>query len=131
MTSSDSSVRDALAAYVAGEVPVERVVAVVAAAYYREAGNEKRDTLRPLVEVIERAHPGVVQLTASTNRPGFSVQSAERTFPKRYEAEFRQAVLAVLATFPVSRNPFPEERAVPGLLRRIVTAVRRLFSASA
>jgi hypothetical protein len=128
--SSATSVSDALEGYITGQVLVERVVAVVAAAYYRDTGNEKRETLRPLVEIIERAHPGVVELSASTVRPGFVVQLADRPFPKRYEAEFRQAVQALLATFPVSRVPFPEAAALsPSLLRRIVAAVRRLFSA--
>lgn len=128
--SSATSVRDALEGYVAGEIPVERVVGVVVAAYYRETGNEKRNTLRPLLEIIERAHPGVVELTASTSGPGFVVQLADRPFPKRYEAEFRQAVQATLATFPVSPLPFPETpQRSPGLLRRIVATIRRVFSA--
>lgn len=130
MTSSASSVNDALTAYLAGRLPAERLVAVVAGRYYRETGVGKRETWRPIIDIIERAHPGVVELTGSEQRPGFDVRLAERPFPKRYEAELRDAVESVLRTFPVPRVPVPEEPArKPGLLRRIVTAVRKLLSA--
>jgi hypothetical protein len=128
--SSATSVNDALTDYLAGRMTAEKVATVVAAEYYRDTGNGKRETWRPIMDVIERAHPGVVELRASEERPGFGLRLAERPFPKRYEPELRQAAESVLQTFPVARVPFPEGPAGrPGLLRRIVAAVRRLFSA--
>ena len=125
--SSATSINDVLSGYLAGKVTAERVVAAVAAEYYRESGNGKRETWRPIVDVIERAHPGIVELTGSQEKPGFAVRLAERPFPQRYEAELRQATERVLMnTFPVSRVPNPEK---PGLLKRIVAAIRRVFNA--
>jgi hypothetical protein len=128
--SSAISVSETLQAYLAGQASAAQLSAVVAAAYYREMGNGKRETLQPIIDVIERAHPGVVELKAADQSPGFDVRLAERPFPKRHESELRQAVEQVLETFPVSRIPFPEQPSTkPGLFRRIVAAVRRLFSA--
>jgi hypothetical protein len=98
----------------------QQLVGVVAAEYYREEGSAKQDGLRPLMDVIERAHPGVVELVGTADKPGFAVRLAERPFPKRYEAELKKAVEA-MATLPAS--PVPR----PGLWQRVVGAVRRLF----
>ena len=98
----------------------EQLVSVVAGAYYGEAGRGTREGLRPLIEIIERAHPGVVELAGSGEKPGFAVRLAERPFPKRYEQELRQAVQAI-----ATRPPSPVSR--PGLWERVVRAVRRLF----
>jgi hypothetical protein len=117
-----SSINDALAAYLAGKVPAERVVATVAAAYYREPGAGSREQLRPLIEIIERAHPGVIELSGSTETPGFAVRLAERPFPKRYEAELRRAAESVVAA---PRSPLP----APGLFARILRAIRKALSA--
>ena len=121
--SSASSVNDALTGYVAGRVTAEHLAGVVAAAYYGEQGAGSRERLKPLVEIIERAHPGVVELSGSSAKPGFGVRLAERPFPKRYEAEFRQAVQALLVGGSA-------EAPRPGLWSRVVRAVRRLFAAS-
>ncbi len=134
MSSASSPVRAVLEGYVAGRVKAERVAAAVAAAYYRETGQGKRETLRPLMEIIERAHPGVVELTGASERPGFGVRLAERPFPKEYEASLRAAVEAVLVghvadTFPVSRVP-PRPLGSPGLVARLFGAIRRFFTAS-
>ena len=99
----------------------QQLVGVVAAEYYRETGRGKREGLRPLMDVIERAHPGVVELTGSQEKPGFAVRLAERPFPKRYEAELRQAVEAI-TTLPAS--PVPR----PGFFSRIIAAIRKAFS---
>jgi len=128
--SSDSSADDLLAGYLAGRVTAERLVSGVAAEYYRGTRNGKRETWAPIMDVVERAHPGIVALTAREQHPGFEVRLAERLFPKQYELELRQAVQQVLQTLPVSRVPFPDKSTTkPGLLRRIVAAVRKLFSA--
>ncbi|HYT04896.1 MAG TPA: hypothetical protein VEM13_08465 [Gemmatimonadales bacterium] len=97
MPSASSPVSDALAGYVAGRLQVERLVIAVAAAYYREEGRGKREELRPLIEIIDRAAPGIVELGSVESRPGFAVQLAERPFPKQYEAELRRAAQAVLS----------------------------------
>ncbi|HLZ45446.1 MAG TPA: hypothetical protein VKQ05_07185 [Gemmatimonadales bacterium] len=125
MTSSGSSVNDALADYLAGRVTADRLAATVAAAYWSlksEAGG--RELLRPIVEIIEKAHPGIVELAESSEQPGFAVRLAERPFPKRYDADLRNAVQAVVAT------PAPDSRiAAPGFFSRIVRAIKKIFSA--
>ncbi|HEV8305439.1 MAG TPA: hypothetical protein VGQ25_10785 [Gemmatimonadales bacterium] len=113
----------------AGRLKAERVVAVVADSYYRETGHGKRETLRPLMDVIERAHPGVIELAGSAEKPGFAVRLAQRPFPSEYEEALREAAQAALSrqagtTFSVSRVPSP------GLWSRFYTAVRRFFTAS-
>jgi len=120
--SSGSSVNDALTGYAEGRMSAEQLVGVVAAAYYGEAGRGKREGLRPLMDVIERAHPGIVELTSASDKPGFSVRLAERPFPKRFENELWQAVASVVTLPP---SPVP----LPGLFTRIVRAIRKVFSA--
>ncbi len=124
--SSVSSVNDALAGYAAGRLTAEQLVGVVAAAYYGEQGARSRQRLKPLMEIIERAHPGVTELSATASRPGFEVRLTERPFPKRYEAEFRQGVQALL----VEGVSVKEVGAQLGVWSRIIRAVRRLFTAS-
>lgn len=110
-----SPVRDTLEAYVAGRVKAEHVVAVTTAEYYRDARSGMRDALRPVIEVIERASPGVVELSGTADRPGYDVRLAARQFPREYAAQLRAAVEAVLAgcveraepTHPASRIPLP------------------------
>src|SRR5437899_7973908 len=97
MPSGFSPVKDALESYVAGRVKAERLVVAVAAEYYRDAGNGKRETLRPLIDVIDRASPGIVELGTATGGPGFDIRLAERPFPKQYEAELRLAAEVVLS----------------------------------
>lgn len=126
MSSASSPVRAVLEGYVAGRVPAERVAAAVAEAYYgRDAGSGMRDALRPVIEIVERAHPGVIELAGTSDRPGFAVRLAERPFPQQYEGALREAVAALLATLPVSRISHP------GFWARAVRVLRRLFSASA
>ena len=129
--SSDSSVNDALNGYAAGRMTAEQLVGIVAAEYYREQGARSREQLKPLIEIIERAHPGFVALFGSVDAPGFAVRIAERPFPKRNEPELRQAVQVVLAAGMIttaSVAPGSGLRA-PRLFSRIVQAIRRVFSA--
>src|SRR5438094_2782318 len=97
MPSGFSPVKEALEAYVAGRVKAERLVVAVAAEYYRDALNGKREMLRPLIDVIDRASPGIVELGRADGGPGFEVRLVERPFPKQHEAELRRAAEAVLA----------------------------------
>ena len=134
MPSASSPVKDALESYVAGRVKAERLVVTVAAEYYRDSGNGKRETLRPLIDVIDRASPGIVELGTATGGPGFDIRLAERPFPKQHEPELRRAAEAVLsgcgmrdagweydgeATHPASR------------ISHLVSWIRSLFRGSA
>jgi hypothetical protein len=122
--SSGPSVNEALQAYLAGRLTASQLAAVVAPEYYRETRNGKRETWRPIMDVIERAHPGIVELTSSTNSPGFAVRLAERPFPKKLEGELREAVTKVLdtgSTLPASPVP------LPGFFGRIIRAIRKIF----
>src|SRR5712664_347231 len=94
--SSATSVNSALAEYAAGRMAAQQLVGVVAAAYYGAGGSGLGAGLKPLIELIERAHPGVVELSGSAEKPGFGVRLAERPFPKRYEGELRDAVQIVV-----------------------------------
>src|SRR2546427_12589141 len=96
MPSVSSPVKDALESYVAGRLRAERLVVTVAAEYYRDARNGKRETLRPLIDVIDRASPGIVELGTVQGGSGFAISLAERPFPKQYEAELRRAAEAGL-----------------------------------
>ena len=124
--SSDSSVNDALADYAAGRITTQQLVGVVATAYYGDGGRGRGDGLRPVIEVIERAHPGVIELVGSAEQPGFAVRLADRPFPKKFDAELREVVAGVL-NVGVTCPPPPVPR--PSLFTRIVRALRRVFSA--
>src|SRR2546428_381401 len=133
MTSSASSpISLAIAGYVAGRVTPERLVAQVAAAYYDggkagEGGREKKEALRPLIEVIDRASPGIVELGSVESGPGFDIRLAERPFPRRYEAELRRAA----ETYLLRERAGGEGRGKGALLSRVLGAIPRLFSPSA
>ena len=133
-----SSVRQDLEGFVAGRVKPERVVIAVAAAYYGERGNGKRETLRPLIDVIDRASPGIVELGIVAGGAGFEIRLAERPFPKEHEVELRNAAEMVLsgceirdagcvktaeAAHPASRIPHPVSR-----IMHLVAWIRSLLS---
>ena len=120
----------ALAEYAAGRMTAQQLVGVVANAYWsQELGARSREVLRPIIDVIERAHPGVVELTGSLEKPGFVVKLADRPFPKQYDADLRMAVQAI-ATAPSSSSPTPDSQLLtPGFVTRLFRAIRRLFSA--
>ena len=122
------SVKEELEGFVAGRVKAERVVTAVAGEYYAQRGVGRGAWLGPLMDVIERAHPGIVELTGSTDKPGFAVRLANRPFPKEYESALRQAVQAALSqeVAPTPHVPRP----TPSLLSRLYSAVRRFFTAS-
>lgn len=126
---SGTSVNSALADYAAGRMTAQQLVGVVAAEYWiQEPGSRSRELLRPIMEVIEKAHPGIVALSGSSAKPGFAVQLAERPFPKRYDADLRTVVQAVVLQ-PVD-SPDPGSRLQsPGFFTRIVRAIRKVFSA--
>jgi hypothetical protein len=91
-----SSVRQELEGFVAGRVKAERLVIAVDTAYYGDGGRGKRDGLGPLIEVIDRASPGIVELGTVPGGAGFEIRLAERPFPREYEAQLRGAAEAVL-----------------------------------
>ncbi|HVH09524.1 MAG TPA: hypothetical protein VM736_06985 [Gemmatimonadales bacterium] len=137
-----SSVREVLEGFVAGRVPADQVVIAVATAYYGDGVGRPRDALRPLIEVIERGAPGIVELTSVAAGPGFEIRLAERSLPEPEAVELRQAARACLASgaeLPraTPRAASPSERASqasgvprPGVVARLVAAVRRLFTVS-
>src|ERR1700704_6113584 len=97
MPSGSSPVRDALESYLAGRVKAERLVIAVSTEYYREARDGRREALQPLIDVIDRASPGIVELGTVQGGSGFDVRLAERPFPKQHEQELRRAAEAVLS----------------------------------
>src|SRR5256884_5694035 len=92
-----SSIRRELEGFVAGRVQAERLVIAVSAAYYRDSRNGNRETLQPLIDVIDRASPGIVELGIVPGGAGFEIRLAERPFPSQYEAALRRAADAVLS----------------------------------
>ena len=134
MSSASSPVRAVLEDYVAGRLRAERVVEAVAAAYYGgEGGRGTRDGLKALMEIIERAHPGIVELAGTNDKPGFGVRLAERPFPKEFEPALRAAVEVALAGAASvgAQHAAPLRTPNSGFVARLVVAIRRLFSASA
>src|SRR5437016_11482300 len=92
-----SAVSEAVTGFLEGRVKPEHVVIAVAAAYYGDSNNGNRESLQPLIDVIDRASPGIVELGTATGGPGFDIRLAKRPFPKQHEAELREAAEAVLA----------------------------------
>ena len=143
-----SRISDALESYVAGRLKAERLVIAISAAYYGDSNNGNRESLQPLIDVIDRASPGIVELGTATGGPGFDIRLAERPFPKQYETQLREAAETVLsgcgmreaggvqrpeATHPASRIPHLASR-IPHLASRIshlVSWIRSLFRGSA
>jgi hypothetical protein len=124
MSSATSAVRDVLLGYLAGRVRAEHLAEVVARAYYRDAGRESQDGLRPLLDIIERVAPGRAELTRTPGSPGFEIRTAQRAFPPDCEGELREAVEAVLRASGLGAGgsgPVPG-----GFLSRLRTALRRL-----
>ncbi len=129
MPFASSPVRDALEGYVAGRIKAERLVIAVATAYYGgEEGRGKGEGLQPLIDVIDRASPGIVELGSVESQPGFAVQPAERPFPKQYEAELRRAAEAYLGRETAGEGGRREGK---GVIARMLGAIRGLFGASA
>ena len=125
-----SSVRREVEGFVAGRVKPERVVIAVAAAYYGERGNGKRETLRPLIEVIDRASPGIVELGIAPGGAGFEIRLAERPFPREYEAQLREAAEVVLSGYGMRDAGYVKTAEATHLASRIthlVSWIRRLF----
>lgn len=122
--SSASSVNDALASYAAGRMTAQQLVGIVAGAYYGNQGVGRGEWLRPVMDVIERAHPGIVELSGINERPGFVVRLAERPFPKQLEPALRDATASVVRT-DTNHAPLP----APGLITRILRAIKRVFKA--
>lgn len=129
MPFASSPVKDALEGYVAGRVTAERLVIAVTTEYYgRGAKRGRRDGLQPLIDVIDRASPGIVELGSIVGGAGFDVRLAERPFPKDYESALRRAAEALLNA---GERPGKPEAEGAGLIGWVVATVRRLFIASA
>ena len=135
MPSGSSPVNEALEAYLAGRVKAERLVIAVSAVYYRESENGTREALQPLMDVIDRASPGIVELGTVQGGSGFAINLSERPFPKQHEAELRRAAEAVLGRGETGGEARKEAgeggTAERGLVARLMAGLRRLFSPSA
>ena len=118
-----SSVRQELEGFVAGRVKAERLVIAVATAYYGDGGRGKRDGLGPLIEVIDRASPGIVELGTVPGGAGFEIRLAERPFPNEYAPELKRAAEAVLTGLGNRDSGIVEHVRATGLWAWI----RRLF----
>jgi hypothetical protein len=132
--SSDSSLRALLEAFTAGRVPAERAATALAAAYYARPAAAPA-ALRELIGIVERAAPGIVELTGREGGPGFDVRPVGRPFPAGVESELRRATAALLATewnAGMPEGPVGAVGPVGGARwwDRLVRAVRRLFSAT-
>src|SRR5690349_24765907 len=99
-----SSTKETLAEYVGGRIKADRLVAAVAATYYRDRKALKGEGWRELIAVIERGAPGVVELAAADGK-GFEIKLAERPFPSQYEPALRAAAQKALAETPASITP--------------------------
>jgi len=126
-SATSSTVKETLAAYLAGRVKAERVVAEVAREYFGEGGRGKGEGLQPIIEVMERAHPGVIELASAADRPGYAVRLAERPFPKQFDGALRAAVETVVSGNSASAAAAPSPLR-GGFFSRIVQAIRRVFS---
>ena len=151
MTSSSvsSPARRALEDFVAGRLSADRLVATVTGRFYGAAGKGEKEALRPVVELAERAAPGVVSLERTETGTGFEVRTVERVFPEASLAALRgEAAKALSASWadpvepavsgarfqvPAPRTPDTghQSPARQSWLSRVFSAVRRLFSASA
>lgn len=136
MPSASSPSRSALEDFVAGRLAADRLVAAVAGRYFGAAGRGEKEALRPLIELAERAAPGVVSLARRDGGAGFDVRVVERPFPQESINALRsvaQAALAASWSDAQTESPSPRPKSLspdPGWLSRVVTAVKRLFSAS-
>ena len=139
-----SPVRRELEEFLAGRGTPERVVVAVALAFYRDTHGVQRETLQPLIQVIDRASPGIVQLGSLAGGQGFEIRLAERPFPPEYVAALRRAAEDVLRGADAAQRAEPRPtwvriepappapspvRPAQGVWRRMLAAVRRLLSA--
>lgn len=135
-SSSSSAAKELLAGFAAGRISADRLVPAIAAEYYRSPDAKRRAALRPVMEVIERAAPGVARLARAESGAGFDIQQAERPFPEAFEAPLREAVAGVLAGWGGAQVAAPagvpevETLGPTGFWSRLIGRVRRLFSAS-
>lgn len=127
--SSGPSAKDVLAEYVGGKIKADRMIAAVAATYYRERKSLKGQGWRELIAVIERGAPGVVELAAAEGK-GFEIKLAERPFPTAFEPALKAAAQKALAETPGGLSTDARastSQPAKGLLARIVDRVLGMF----
>jgi hypothetical protein len=129
MSSASSVARELLAEYVAGRVPAVRLVPAIAVEYYRSPDVKHREALRPVMDVIERAAPGVARLARTESGAGFAIQLAERPFPETFETSLKEAAAGALALWGTVASAGAVATG-SGFWSRLIDRVRRLFSAS-
>src|SRR5438093_12076305 len=114
-------VSETLEGYSAAQFSAARVVAAVSPGYDVEGGRRRKERLKPLIDVIERASPGVVELELTPDRPGFAVRVGERPFPQQYEAELRGAAAAYLEVGTAGERG---RKGVAAVIARLVGMIR-------
>ena len=129
-SSSSSAAKELLAAFVAGRVPAVRLVPAIAVEYYRSPDARQRAALRPVMDVIERAAPGVARLARTESGAGFDIQLAERPFPETFETSLKEAAADALAGWGSAASAGVVGTG-SGFWSRLIDRVRRLFNASA
>ncbi len=129
MSSASSAAKELLAAYVAGRVAAVRLVPAIAVEFYRSPDAQQRAALRPVMDVIERAAPGVARLARTESGAGFDIQLAERPFPETFERSLKEAAAGALALWGPAA-PASAAATESGFWSRLIDRVRRLFSAS-
>ncbi|HET9709950.1 MAG TPA: hypothetical protein VFP39_16735 [Gemmatimonadales bacterium] len=105
-----------------------RLVPAIAVEYYRSPDAKQRAALRPVMDVIERAAPGVARLARTESGSGFDIQLAERPFPEAFETSLQEAAAGALEQWGTA--PPAGAAAGSGFWGRLFDRVRRLFSAS-
>jgi hypothetical protein len=119
-----SSTRETLAEYVDGRIKADRLVAAVAATYYRDRKALKGDGWRELIAVIERGAPGVVELAAAEGK-GFEIRLAERPFPSQFEPALKAAAQKALSETPGASEVTAEEKSSRGFFGRMIDRVAK------
>src|SRR5258707_9584018 len=96
MSSASSAARELLAGYVAGRVPAVRLVPAIPVEYYRSPDAKQRAALRPVMDEIQRAAPGVARLARTQAGAGVDIHLAERPFPQTFETPLKEAAACAL-----------------------------------
>ena len=142
-----SPAKQLLEEFVAGRTDARVFVAGVVTAYYRD-GVRAGPGWQALLESVEHAAPGLVELRRGSAAPGFAVRLAERPLLPAAESSVRAAAERALREWPAEGRGAPPDaapappatppaappaslagRAGSGILTRLVARLRRWFSA--
>jgi hypothetical protein len=143
-----STISQVLADYVAGRMTLDAFVRAVRTAHYG-TGTRTEPSWRALVDTIERAVPGTLELTGTTGAPGFALRALEQPVAPSHEPAVREAarqalealgheaepvgdpVVSVVGPAIAAAKEKAERGERGGLWSRFVRRIRALFSARA